>query len=146
MQTPIMLLLNPISPKVSMKDELLEKIKELLELSLKEIDICPYVSKLTSKDMVRELKGEVEEVEKALEDGEGLEEEVGDTFRDALLLLLILSKEKGIEAEEIIGKTLRKIRWRKPWLFEGRKVSLEEAKRIWRERKAKEKEGKGGSL
>ena len=44
-----------------------------------------------------------------------------------------------INEEEVIQNIIEKIKRRKPYIFEGKKVSIEEANRIWKEAKNIEK-------
>ena len=72
-------------------------------------------------------------------DRENLKEELGDLFWDTLMVMLIAEKEGLFKPNEPLLSLIEKMRRRKPYLFTGQKVTLEEAERMWTEAKAKEK-------
>ncbi len=122
------------------REEFLKKFEELFKLTEKEFSSCPWIRDFEIKEAIKEIKEEIEEVYEEVEKGdkENLAREAGDVFRDSLLLLFLVSKETGISKERILDYLLKKIRWRKPWVEKGEKISKEKAVEIWKERKGKE--------
>jgi NTP pyrophosphatase (non-canonical NTP hydrolase) len=116
-----------------MKDEM----EALLELAKKNFERCPWVNSQTSELYVGELLSEIEEFNEAYKkkDWESVQEELGDILWDVITLSYLMEKEGKLRASEVIGKTRKKIEWRKPWLLSGGKVTRGEAVRIWKERK-----------
>jgi len=53
-------------------------------------------------------------------------------------LMYVFSKEKNVPLEKAFSEIINKMSARKPYVFEERFVSLEEARRIWKEVKNKE--------
>jgi len=102
---------------------------------------CPWTSRQTIESYAKEAFSEAEEMVKAVEkkDHENLKEELGDMLWDTLMIAHIAEQQGLFTAKEIMQSIVEKIKRRKPYLFEGRKVTIEEAGRIWEEVKAKEK-------
>ncbi len=102
---------------------------------------CPWVSELSPEQMLNEMEEELKELREALKNGrkEEIKEETGDVIRDALLLLYVVSKAYALKPSEVVKRVWKKIKWRKPWLFSGKKISKEEAVKIWFARKRQEK-------
>lgn len=118
-----------------------EKMEELLDFMEKEFEHCPWITSLSKENALKEIKNEINEFEIALEkkDIENINEEASDIFRDALLLLFITAKETKTERHEAIERAIKKLKFRKPWILEGKKITKEEAIKIWHERKKIEK-------
>ncbi len=115
--------------------------ENLMSFTEKEVDICPWIAELSFEDILEEIQSEVNEVRKADNPGE-LGMELGDLFRDVLLAMIIARRDLGVKpVEKIIQSILDKVRRRKPWVEEGKRVTREEAVMIWN--KAKEEESKG---
>jgi uncharacterized protein YabN with tetrapyrrole methylase and pyrophosphatase domain len=111
---------------------------------LKNKEHCPWVRELTLDSQKSELESEVKEVVEAIEkkDYENLKEELGDVLWDALLLAVLAERQGLFKVKEVLAGLNEKIRRRKPWLDEGKEVSLEEAKAHWSKAKEEEKKGK----
>jgi NTP pyrophosphatase (non-canonical NTP hydrolase) len=123
----------------------MKELDELISLCKKEVGgKCPWVSELEIEEIMEGTREEIDELEVAIkrERLEEIEEELGDVIRDAFLLFFIVCKNKQLDEKEVINKVLQKVYWRKPWLKEEKKISKEEAVRIWFERKKAEKKMK----
>ena len=121
----------------------MEKIfPDLVRLGRLNISNCPINSKKSVEEVYANTFEEMVEVLHALNnnDPENLEEELGDVLWDLVNLILQAEKQKGIDSRKVIIGVIEKIKRRKPWLIRGEKVTAEEARRIWREAKAKEKQ------
>ncbi len=120
----------------------MKKSFEELYLALKvNREKCHWASKVDIEEYSDELISEIEEVKKAVKnnDMKNLKEEVGDMLWDAIFLAIIAEEKAGFELKEALQGALDKLKRRKSWMFEGKDVTIEEARRIWREAKAKEK-------
>ena len=118
-----------------------ERFEELIELSRAATECDPWVRQAGMTGYCRELKGEVDEVLQAIENGdvENLKEELGDLFLD-LSRLCALAEEKGhFNIEDILAGVVEKVKRRQPFLLESRRVSVEEALKYWNAAKAVEK-------
>ncbi len=96
------------------------------------------------EDRFTELKLEIEEIGKALEnnDTENLKEELGDGLWD-LLFMIVIAEEKGLfSGKEVFDGAIKKLKRRKSWIFEeGEMKTREEEIELWNENKRKEKLG-----
>ena len=118
-----------------------ERFEELIGLSRAATECDPWVRQAGMTGYCRELKGEVDEVLQAIENGdvENLKEELGDLFLD-LSRLCALAEEKGhFNIEDILAGVVEKVKRRQPFLLENRRVSIEEALKYWNAAKAVEK-------
>jgi uncharacterized protein YabN with tetrapyrrole methylase and pyrophosphatase domain len=118
-----------------------QSLEELVELMLKNKEKCPWVKGLTLDSQKLELQSEVKEVLEAIDkkDYPNLKEELGDVLWDTLLLASLAEKEGLFTVKEVLNEVTAKIKRRKPWLLEGKEVSLEEAQACWFKAKEKEK-------
>lgn len=114
---------------------------EFVKLARKTLAECPWASLQTVEDYSKQVASEAKEVMAAVEkkDYENLKEELGDLFWDTLMVMLIAEKEGLFRHNEPLLELIEKMRRRKPFLFTGQKVTLEEAERMWSEAKAREK-------
>ncbi|MCX8200150.1 MAG: adenylyltransferase/cytidyltransferase family protein [Candidatus Micrarchaeota archaeon] len=103
---------------------------------------CPWCKERTPDEYVKALESEVNEVKDAIakRDYRNLKEELGDVVWDALVLAHICEKEGLFKGDDVLEGIIRKIERRKPWLASGKKVTIEEAAKIWEEAKRREKE------
>ncbi len=111
-------------------------IKRLAFMIERNCEYDPWIEAIDIEEGLREIEEEIEEIREALRRGdvENLEEEIGDMVWTAFMTLLV-SFKKGLDPEKVIRKLEEKMKKRKPYIFEGFKPSLEEAKRIWIEAK-----------
>ncbi|PLV59097.1 MazG nucleotide pyrophosphohydrolase domain-containing protein [Thermotoga sp. KOL6] len=114
-------------------------IEELWDIIQRSLQKCPWLEKQSLYDLLQALSSEIEEIKKALDekDLDNLEEEIGDLIYDAFLVGVVAKRDYGINLDNSIKRVVKKISHRKPWLFWERRISLEEAEKIWRERKKK---------
>lgn len=114
-------------------------VERLLEIIERSLEKCPWLEKQSIETLLEALASEIEEVTEAVKKNDlaNLEEEIGDLIYDALLVAAVAQRDYGIDLESAIQKVVEKISHRKPWLFWEEKISLEEAEKIWKERKKK---------
>lgn len=118
-----------------------KNFRELIDALRKCKSNCPWTRKQTPETYAHQIVGEVEEVMEAIKkgDSQNLKEELGDVLWD-VLMVAHLAEDKGLfKVEEIITNVIEKMKRRKPYVFEGKEVTVEEAKRIWVEVKEREK-------
>ena len=115
----------------------LRKLAELLERNDK---YDPWIDEVSVQEVLETVKEEIAELYQAVEksDIENIKEELGDLLWTALLVVLSVKRNFDIDVEEAIELLEKKMRNRKPYIFEGIKPTLNEAVDIWI--KAKEKE------
>jgi len=121
-----------------------ESFEELFDVLKKNRKYCPWVSKVSSEEYSKEILEEAKEVVDAIKnkDYDNLEEEIGDLLWDVITIAIIAEEEGKIKSKEIIKRVIQKMKERKPHIFEEKKVSIEEANKIWHEAKAKQKGNK----
>jgi uncharacterized protein YabN with tetrapyrrole methylase and pyrophosphatase domain len=120
----------------------MEEFKQILQTIDKLRQNCPSDIARTKENVIDCLKEELEEVKEALQknDNQNLKEELGDLLFNVLFLIDIVKDEKEIQIEEILKTNYNKMVFRHPHVFaEPRKVSIEEADKIWQQQKTIEK-------
>ena len=111
--------------------ESLKKFKKLLEFTETEFEVCPWIADLTFQKILSEIKSEIKEVETA-DSKTDVSLELGDLLRDVLLAIFIAQRDlETFPLEKILDLTLKKVKLRKPWVLEKRKITKEEAVEIW---------------
>ncbi|HLD33795.1 MAG TPA: MazG nucleotide pyrophosphohydrolase domain-containing protein [Candidatus Nanoarchaeia archaeon] len=115
--------------------------RELVDSIQKCRKFCPWTRSQTVDTFARELHGEAAEVLNAVDkkDIANLREELGDVVWDALMTAHIAEEHGLFTKEEIIQDVVAKMKRRKPYAFEGRTVTIEEAGKMWVDVKKKEK-------
>ena len=116
----------------------MSKIDELINIIDKSIECDPWMRNAGIKGYAREMVSEAEELVEAAdsEDIDHMKEELADVLRE----VIIISRFAKIDIDDIIDEIIEKIKRRQPYVLEGRKVTKDEAVRIWKEAKKKEKD------
>ena len=130
--------LSPIIQGLQMNSE----FAEFEDLVKKSIDRCPWLKKQTLEEYQEKVIEETKEITKSLQnkDFENLKEELGDLFWDVAVMAHLAEKEGHFKAGEIVASVKKKMAGRKPFILgEKKEVSIEDAKRMWNEAKAKER-------
>ncbi len=101
----------------------------------------PWIENIDIEEALKEVEEEIAEIREAIskKDKENLREEIGDLLWTSFIVFLVASK-KFFNPSDIVDSLEKKMRRRKPYIFESNKPSLEEAIRIWKEAKEREKE------
>jgi uncharacterized protein YabN with tetrapyrrole methylase and pyrophosphatase domain len=122
-----------------------EDFAELFKAVKNNRKFCEWAKSMTSEKYFNNIAEELEEARQALEkkDYENLEEELGDVLWDLMMLAVIAEDEGKINTKNIIKGVLDKMKERKPYIFEERSASAEEAKELWYSAKARQKARKG---
>lgn len=120
-----------------MKDTLHEFL-EMLKLDRKN---SAWAKENTIESRFAELKSEIAEIEAAInkKDMQNLKEELGDALLDLMTLMVIAEDQGHFKAEDSIKEIIKKIKRRKPWIFNGEKLTAEQEVQRWKEAKKKEK-------
>jgi NTP pyrophosphatase (non-canonical NTP hydrolase) len=118
-----------------------EKFEEFYEMLKLDRKNSAWSRKNTIEYRFAELKGEISELGEAIKNNDlkNLKEEIGDSFWD-LLFLAVIAEEKGyFSMENVIETSIEKLRRRKPWIFTGEDITMDEERKRWEEAKFKEK-------
>ncbi len=126
------------------KLSILSEISHLLAVSYlveKNVNHCPWTAKKNCRDFITSLEDELEEVKVEIESGckEGITEELGDVLWNVLNVIYLCSRDGLVNIDRVYKGILDKIMRRKPFLIDGRKITSEEAVRLWKEAKEFEK-------
>ncbi len=122
---------------------MMNTFEEFVELCRKSMKYDPWARKRGLKGYCDEISTEAQEVVNAAKKGDmkNLEEELGDVLIDVVHACLHAEREGLFNAKDVMGGAMRKLNRRKPFLQEGRQVTLEEAREIWKKAKEEEKDG-----
>jgi tetrapyrrole methylase family protein / MazG family protein len=121
---------------------------EFMELRDKSTKYDPWVIDRGLHGYTDEIVKEAIEAKEASDkkDYENLKEELGDVFYDWANACMMAERENLFTMEDVIQGIIEKIKRRKPYILENRRVSKEEAVRIWNEVKGQEKYKAASSL
>ncbi len=113
------------------------RIAEMIE---KNYEYDPWIESIDIEEALREVEEEIAEIREAIskKDQENLEEEVGDLLWTSFIVFLVVAKS-GFDPSRIVERLEKKMRRRKPYIFESQKPSLEKAVKIWKDAKKMEK-------
>ena len=94
---------------------------------------CPWTAAHTAERYAPELRSEADEVLLAIanEDHDNLKEELGDLLWDVLMCALLAERSGHFPAHEVFDDVVAKMQRRKPFVFDGTEVTVEDAQRIW---------------
>ncbi len=122
----------------------MDEYKEMIKLVKASRKLCPWNKEQSIESYKKQFFSEVEEVKHALKkkDYQNLKEELGDVIWDAMMIAHIAEEQGHFKAKDVIRDVNEKFKRRKPYIVEGRRVTLAEAKRIWRDVKEQEKKKK----
>ena len=119
-----------------------DSFEVLADAARKVVARCPWTTSRTVEQYAAEIHGEADEVLLAVanQDHENLKEELGDLLFDVVVCALLAERSGHFKAHEVMDQVVAKMQRRKPFVFAGTAVTVEEAKRIWAEAKAREKQ------
>jgi len=117
---------------------------EFLKLIHKSMELDPWVIDKGVYGYTEEIINEAKEAANACRnnDNVNLKEELGDVLYDWANACMLAERDGIFTMEEVVKGITEKIKRRKPYLFENRAVTKEEAVKIWHEVKKKEKDEK----
>lgn len=113
-------------------DELLQAVKNNRKYSVwvREKSIDEY-----SEHLLDEIKEVIEAIKKR--DLENLKEELGDSLWDLLTMFAICEEKYGFGVDDSARIVLDKFKKRKPHIFEGKVLTIEEELKLWNAAKNK---------
>lgn len=134
---------SPSGPVQNFGDYMKESFDELFRTVKLDRKNSNFSQRCTLESRYKELLSEIEEIEKAIENGDlkNLKEELGDALWD-LMFLFAIAEEKQIDPKDVIEEVIEKIKRRKPWIFTGEKLSIDEEIERWKKVKKQEKSQK----
>lgn len=115
-----------------------EGIHEMLKLDRKN---SAWSRKNTLEFRFAELKSEIDELGEAIKnkDLENIKEEIGDVIGDAFFLGVMAEEYGYFSMDDVIESYIKKFKRRKPWIFTGEKLTVDEEMKRWRDTKLLEK-------
>ncbi len=115
-----------------------EKVYEMLKLDRMN---SAWSRKNTLEFRLAELQSEVDELKKALDnkDYQNMKEEIGDIIGDILFIAVMCHEYGYFSIEDVLQEYIKKFKRRKPWIFNGENLSIDEEMKRWREMKSIEK-------
>ena len=118
-----------------------DSFEALADAARKVIARCPWTTARTVEEYVEYIRSEADELSIAVSkgDGENVKEEMGDLLFNVVVCMLLAERSGSFPAREVMDGVVAKMRRRKPFVFDGTRVTVEEAKRLWAEEKAREK-------
>lgn len=124
-----------------------DKFLQLVSIIKKLRRECPWDRKQTHESLVKHLKEETFELIENIENGkfnEHLKEELGDVLLQVMLHSQIASEDNRFDIFDVVEYLNNKLIFRHPHVFGDVKVnSSEEALKVWKEMKKKEREKDG---
>ena len=120
-----------------------DKLKRVFEILLSP-DGCGWDREQTHKSLIKHLKEEILEFEKAvkLENFENMKEELGDILLQVMFHSQLAKKEKKFTIDDVIDNLIKKLKRRHPHVFANKKVkSVNEIIQNWNKIKKQEKYG-----
>lgn len=123
---------------------MMESFAALADAARKVLARCPWTAAQTADRYAPALRSEADEVLLAIANGDrdNLKEELGDLLWDVLMCALLAERSGHFAAHEVFDDVVAKMRRRKPFVFDGSEVTVEDAKRIWAAAKAREKQAR----
>lgn len=120
-----------------------ELAKELFHMLKQDRLTSVFCQQLTLLEILKYLRREVdeaiEEVEKNPMDTNAVLYELGDILWDTFLVCIIAEEKNIANLGSASDAAYAKLRRRKPWVFRGERLTLEEERRRYFELKAQEK-------
>lgn len=107
----------------------------------KSMELDPFVKERCVVGYAEEMEDEVKELREAIKnnDCKNIKEELGDVLLDWLHTAVLAEEKHGLSIREVINDANEKLSRRKPYIEENRKVTMEEALKIWQDVKKWEK-------
>ncbi len=124
-----------------MKDNTVNAFARLMDLVDKNDKYCVWVKSHSTESYAQELIKEINELLAGIKsrDLSNIREEMADILWDAVVLAKIAEREYNFDFETAMNSLVEKIQRRKPYIFEEREATMEEAVKLWKEAKEKEK-------
>ena len=130
------------TPDTNGNSAMTESFAVLADAARQVLARCPWTAAQNAERYAPELRSEADEVLLAIanEDHDNLKEELGDLLWDVVMCALLAERSGHFAAHEVFDDVVAKMQRRKPFVFDGTEVTVEDAKRIWAAAKAREKQ------
>ena len=117
-----------------------DKFEQVYDLQKRNMTYSPWAKKTPLVERVNNIKEEVDEaLEEAIKgDWEKFQDEIGDVLWDCLGAISSAEEKGYISIENVLDHIYQKFTTRKPYLLEGKKVTLDEERRLWQDGKDKQ--------
>ena len=105
---------------------------------------CPWDRNQDLNSLLETMEGEYRELVQAVKSGDrgGIREELGDLFYNIVFMARVAEEQGWFTFKDMAREIGDKLIRRHPYVFElPRQLTLEEATRVWKEIKAREKAG-----
>lgn len=124
-----------------MSQSTIKVFQDLIITLEKNVTYCNWVKEKKVAGYIQGVKEELKELEEGISQNniKNIHEEMGDLLYVTLTMLTLAKKEYKFDLAEEMQNIINKLKRRKPYIFENRSVSTEEAERIWQDAKKKEK-------
>lgn len=110
---------------------------EFSRLIKKRTELDGWLHDIKNDDYAELIKNEIDEVVLGIKNSDP--ENIKEELSDILAMWATVAIQAGIKFEDIFEYSIKKINRRSPFIKEGKKVSKEEALRLWFEAKDNEK-------
>ncbi len=124
-----------------MSQSTIKVFQDLIITLEKNVTYCNWVKEKKVEGYITGIREELKELEEGIARNniKNIHEEMGDLLYVTLTMLTLAKKEYKFDLAEEMQNIINKLKRRKPYIFENRSVSTEEAEKIWQDAKKKEK-------
>ncbi len=115
--------------------------EHLLDLIEKSVECDPWIKDRGLAGYCEEIVNEAKEALEAVENKnyDHLMEELGDVLSEIIIASKLAEEKELFTFSEVVKSAIEKIKRRRPYVLENKKVTKEEAVKLWYEAKKKEK-------
>ncbi len=119
----------------------MKELDEFIEFIEDSMEYDPWIRNRNLHGFVEEIVIEGKEAVEAVErkDYGHLKDELGDVLSDFISTCKLAEEQGLFDLKEVIKSALEKLKKRRPYVVEKRKVSMDEAIEIWKKVKEEEK-------
>ena len=118
-----------------------DTLNELYDILVKSVELDEWIVHNGLETYCNGILDESKELLDAFrnKDSENIKEELGDILMNTIIACILAEKEGIGSSRDIINNAISKIKRRRPYIEENRKVSKEESVKIWMDVKKEEK-------
>jgi len=122
----------------------MKELDEFIEFVENSMEYDPWIRNRDLHGFVEEIVIEGKEAMEAVEkkDYAHLKDELGDVLSDFISACKLAEEQGLFDIKDVIKSSLEKLKRRRPYVAEKRKVSIDEANEIWAKVKKEEKNSK----
>ncbi len=117
------------------------EFEHFLELIEKSVEYDAWIKDRGLAGYCEEIVNEAEEALEAVENNDynHLKEELGDVLSEVIIASKLAEDQELFTFSQVVKSAIEKIKRRRPYVLENKKVTKEEAVKLWYEAKKKEK-------